>query len=439
MSAAKKIDAKSVSACPSGLDFFSVPSTQTAINKTQLKEILPLNSVNESPFDFRLFSDSQYVDLSRTYLYLKLSIEKLHNGDWISVEANDEVGFVNSIGTSFIKQMRVNISSNEVYDSGNLFPYLAYIQNTLNFSREYKRTILSTIGYYEDDVDQNAENNSGHVKRRALASEGRTFECFTPLTFDLSHQQQFLLNNLDVTFSFYQNDDRWLIKCFNVGDNNNYRIRVHSIKMFVRTVDVMPSVNMAIMRMLEREPAKYAYKKLQIRSTYLSQGRTEVTQNVFSNIVPKRLIIALIDNRAYMGDVARSPFNFKSYQLRELSINAAGSNFPHIPYNSSFDNDRDQTVMRLFAQMHETCGLGGQLTNGIDLERFLNGWCFFVIPLNSTLNECDGFSLVREGCTTVRLQFAAPLPEPVTMLCVGEFDSLLSLDRNRVVVTDGSA
>lgn len=438
MSATKKLDSRSASACHSGLEFFSVPPTQVSINRTHLKEILPLNSTNESPFEFRLFSDSNFIDLSKTYLYLKLSIQKNGQNGWVAIEDADQIAPVQSIGTSFIKQMRVSISGNEIFDSSNLYPYLAYIKNELNYSKDYKDTVLSTIGYYRDDTDPDNAGNDGHLERMALCNAGRTFETYTKVDFDLSGQNQFLLNNLDVLFTFYQSDDRFLLKTYNPQDANQYRLRVHSIKMFVRSVEVQPSVSLAVMRMLEKETAKYSTRKLQIRPTYLSQGRTEVTQNCFSSVVPRRIIVALVDNRAYTGDFRRSPFNFKPYDLREISVNAGGVNYPLVPFNANFSNAQDSSVMRLFSQMHESCALGGQQTNGIDLERFRSGSTFFVLPLNSTLDDCEGFELIHEGVTSVRLQFRTPLPEAVTMLVIGEFDSMLQIDRNRVVVTDGT-
>lgn len=437
MSTVKKIDAKSSSSCHNALSFFSVPPTQVAINRTSLKELLPISSTSESPYEFRVFSDSQFVDLSKTYLYIKASVQKEQNNQWVPVLATDPVSLVNNFGSSFIKQLKVSINGQEIYDSSNLYPYLAYLKQELNFSNDYKDNYLSASGYYRDDVDQNNEANSGHVKRMALASEGRTFETFTKVDFDLANQEKLLLNNLDLLFSYYQSDNRFLIKSFNNADLNNYRIFVHSIKMYVRCVDVQPSVNVSLSKMLEREPAKYSGRKLLIRSSYLSEGRTEVTQNVFSNIVPRRLICALVDNQAYVGSLRRSPFNFRPFGLREISVNAGGTHEPLIPYNCNFSNPNDLTMMRMFTQLHETCELGPYNTNGISLEKFKQGWSIFVMPLNSTLSDCDAFELIREGTTTIRLQFDTPLAEAVTLLTIGEFDSMLMIDRNRIAVSDG--
>lgn len=272
----KKIDQNSASACHSGLELFSLKPTQVAIQRSQFKELLPLNTLHESPYEFKLHSDSTYIDLNRTYLYLKLSIEKLKDGEWEALKDGDKVAPVQNIGSSFIKQMRVQIGGNDVYQSGNLYPFLSYITNEINLSSDYKDTVLQQSGYYTDEVNQNSETNQGHLARMKMCKKGKTFETLTKLTFDLANQKNFLLNNLQILFIFYQSDDRFLIKNYTPSVTDTYRIKVHSIKMYVRTIEAQPSVNLSLMKMLEKQPAIYNTKKLQIRSTYLTKGKTEV-------------------------------------------------------------------------------------------------------------------------------------------------------------------
>jgi hypothetical protein len=118
-------------------------------------------------------------------------------------------------------------------------------------------------------------------------------------------------------------------------------------------------------------------------------------------------------------------------------VNAGGTIYPLSPYNARFANAQDPHVARLFVQMHRSCSaLHQSSTNGIDLERFCNGWSFFVQSLTASGEDTDGFELLREGVTTVRLEFNVPLPQAVELLVLGEFDNLLEIDRHRVVMSN---
>ena len=89
MSSTKKIDAKSENACHNGLNIFTVPPTNVSINKSTVREILPLNSVDDSPYEFRVFSDNQWLDLAYTKLYIQCQIQKRDGVGWVPLTAQD--------------------------------------------------------------------------------------------------------------------------------------------------------------------------------------------------------------------------------------------------------------------------------------------------------------------------------------------------------------
>jgi len=84
MSCTKKIDERSGCALSNALNIFAVPPTNVAVARSYYREILPLNTISESPYHFRIFSDNLWTDLSRTYLYLELALEKQSaDGKWV--------------------------------------------------------------------------------------------------------------------------------------------------------------------------------------------------------------------------------------------------------------------------------------------------------------------------------------------------------------------
>ena len=43
-------------------------------------------------------------------------------------------------------------------------------------------------------------------------------------------------------------------------------------------------------------------------------------EKLFSGQLPTRIVVALVDNRAFNGDRAHNPFNFHHYNLSEISL-----------------------------------------------------------------------------------------------------------------------
>ncbi|KAH7693730.1 CBN-RNR-2 protein [Aphelenchoides avenae] len=200
---------------------------------------------------------------------------------------------------------------------------ITYIKNELSYSSNVKDTILAAGEYYHDDAMDNAAS-TGFLQRNRLMGQSEIVELESRLDFDLANQNLFLLNNLDVLFTIYRHDDNFLIQSLRQGDTNTYRLKVHNIRLRVKTVDVNTTVNLAVGNTLEKTMAKYPVRKTEIRSCYLTPGRTEFVYTVFSHTRPRRIIGAMVNNYAYNGRLTLSPFKFFPYDVRTFEINVGG-------------------------------------------------------------------------------------------------------------------
>lgn len=442
MSCTKKIDASSSFALSSALNIFAVPPTNVAVTRSHYREILPLNTISESPYHFRIFSDNLWTDLSRTYLYLELALEKQDaDGKWVRATAADKVAPIQNIGQTFVEQLRVSVSNTEIYDSGPLYPYKAYMTTELSYPESTKSTFLAASGYRVESVHDSADDE-GFKKRAALFHDGKSAQFLSRLDFDLGNQELLLLNNTDVLFSIFRARDNFLITTLKGDpDTSVYRLNLLSIKLYCKMVEVQPSLNLSVYANLEKAAAKYSLRKTEVKSCFLTEGRTEFDRNIFNSVIPRRLTMALVASKAFNGHPHMSPFNFRPYGLRDISVNAGGVNYPAVAYqNLNFDGG---AYIRPFVDLYESLGMANSDRScGITLEKFRNGWSFFVVPLTSTLDDNCGFELIRNGSTNVRLSFNADSPVPdggLELIILAEFDQLLTIDFNRRVVTDISA
>lgn len=439
MSCPKRISEKSPLALNSALNIFSVPPTNVSVIRSYFREILPLSTITQdSPYLFRLFSDNLWTDLSRIYLHLELSIEKFDSAGnkWVKLANTDtHVAPIQGIGQTFVQQLKVSIGNKEVYDSGTLYAFKAYITNELSFPGNCKKNFLASIGYYPDLV-HDSNTDSGFESRCALFEGGKKARFLSRLDFDLGNQELFLLNNLDVLFTIYKGKDAFLIQTLKIGDNNKYRLYVHDVKIYAKMVEVQPSLNMSIYRSLEKQPATYAVRKTELKNTYIAAGRTEIDYNAFSATIPRRLTIAMVTNLAFNGDFDLSPFKFEHFNVRDIQVHAGGFIYPVIPYKLNFE---EGFCVRAFVDMYEALGMANsERSFDISLRKFKEGWCFFVIPLTSTLDDSCGFELLRSGTTTIHVEFSKPLPQGIEMIIVGEFDQMIMIDYNRHIVSDSN-
>ena len=195
---------------------------------------------------------------------------------------------------------------------------------------------------------------------------------------------------------------------------------------------------MDIASRLERSPAKYGLRRSELRSHVISQGRYEYQVNLFTDQLPRRVIIVLVDQEAYTGSKKKSPFTFGHNNVREISLVSGGLQWPAVSYNMDWTNNTG--TMRCYNDFMEGVGLANSIeSNGISPTLFKNGRCFYTFMLTSDLENSGAFELIKAGTTSVVIRFNKAVESPgLTLIAYGEMDSLLMVDKNRKLLVTTS-
>jgi hypothetical protein len=85
---------------------------------------------------------------------------------------------------------------------------------------------------------------------------------------------------------------------------------VTEASLLVRKVKISPSVYLAHSKILESGMAKYPIRSVICKSFTIPAGYLDVShEKLFLGQLPTRVVVGLVDNRAYNGDRERNPFN----------------------------------------------------------------------------------------------------------------------------------
>ena len=452
MATINKIDAQSQPGIENSLNLFSLPVTSIAFNKSAVRELQPITALDDTgPYTFRIFSDNQFIDLTRTFLYLETKIQKKEGDDWVAltnVVADQNVSVVNNFGNSFIRRLDIKVNGTEIFSSGTNYGYRAYLNHELFTSTETRRSLSEATCYYADSNEYkstvNYRLNSGFQARAKRFALGQTCYTMAKLDFDLAEQENLFVNNVDILFTIFRQDDNWLLVtpdypdgAGTVANATEYRIKVVAMKLYIVAVDVIQSLQNAIARQLDSQPAKYSVRKIEVRNFYLGPGRQDLVFNVFQSTVPRRVIVGFVNRRAFIGDRKRSPFYFENADVRSISVEAGGVTFPSVAYDFNFGENR---YIRGFVDMYQHLNLIGR-THSINLTmpKYHEGWTFFSFNLTSTLKDSSAFELIRNSTTVIKAIFNSAITgDGYEMVVFAEFDQIISVSQDRVLSTDGS-
>ena len=152
----------------SELDLFSVPPTQVEMEKGFWEDIDPITSIAASyTIEFLCAANSAiYTDLASSYLHVKA---KITAADGANLDADVQVGPVNLWLHALFSQVEVFLTNKLVTPSSTAYPYRAYIETILNFSKDAKDSHLTSTLFYKDKAGKmdsvNPLAEAANVKR----------------------------------------------------------------------------------------------------------------------------------------------------------------------------------------------------------------------------------------------------------------------------------
>ena len=241
--------------------------------------------------------------------------------------------------------------------SNNNYPYCAYIESLLSFGREAKDSQLSSVLWYQNTAghfDEKADVNLGYLIRKQLAANNNQIEMMGRLHLDfflhldLVFQNRYFLNGIEIRIRLIRSKNRFCLH----GANANTKVSLKDVALFCREVKPNPAVQLAHTKAMLHGTAKYPLRRVEVKSFTIPRGNgSMIEENLFLGQLPTRLVFGVVDNDAYNGVIAKSPFNFKHNHINFVAIYRDGVQIPSKPLQPDFVNDRFiRSYFRLYSQ-----------------------------------------------------------------------------------------
>ncbi len=444
------------------LDLFVVPSTNTSVEEGCWGEYLPLVITNTGPLEFRVSSsESGYIDLSRTCLYLSVKIINKTTNQVI--DSKDVVAPTNNFLHSLFSQIDVDFNGTNFETSNNTYAYKAYLTDLLNYGEDSKSTLLQSSLFYKDtafhmnetkipavkieasssaDVSKTKQDttvkteenlNEGFVKRRDVLIKGNgTLDMIGKIHCDIFNSNRYLLNNVSMFIRFTRAKDNFCL----ISDKDDYVVHIEKARLLIRRVQISPSVQTGHDMALARTNAKYPIKRVIVKSFLITKGiKDETITNINTNVLPNRIVIGMVDNQAFNGAIKRNPFNFHHYNLSSIGVLVDGKNSVYgQPIEFDFKNRKFiRGYYSLFENIDKPVFATG---NGISRSDYDGGYTLLAFDLTPDLSSGEQFNLIKNGNLSIALKFDEAVPDPLTLIVYMEYDNMIEISSSRQVTLD---
>lgn len=418
------------------LQLFDDLPTQAAIENGYTTEYLPRGNLTDGgPVKFEVSGNgSDYIDLLNSYLLLELKITKADGAD---LAEEDVVGPINLIGQTLFKQIDVSLNDTLISDSSNLYHYRSILETLLSYTSEEGKKQLS-IAMFSKDTPNQMENittgNIGLVQRRGHFTESKTVQVIGRPHSDIFYQHRYIVNGVTLKLKLVRNTDSFLLMA---ADDATFKIKIVNASFFVRKVSINKGIREKHIEKMDTQlqPALYPIRRVMMKSLTIPLGSLSITEeNLYSGQLPKRIVIGLVDSDSFEGKYNKNPFNFKHFGLKYCSLYVNGKMVPQKPLISDFAND---LTLRNYFTLLESTGKAFQ-DSGIDVSRseYNKGYALLAFDLSPDLEDTGCYHLIKKGNIRLELKFSTGLVAPVNVIVYSEFDSKVSIDKNRAVLMD---
>jgi len=424
------------------LDIFSVPATSITIDKTCYREYYPQNPLTDvGPYIFNILASPEFIDFNKNYLLMEIRIVKSDGSALDGGGGNPAlVSPINSIVSSLFNQMKLNIQGKEVMNSGTEYYYRALLEALLNYNDSAKETHLDLSGFStevcSDGIDIDHEGHDFFKERAEKYAASAWVQLMGRLPSDLFNQSRYMLPYTNISMTLNRNPDTNTLLCYSIGNTDTFKIEIRKLVWYVKHVGVLPSVTLAIEKVLSTTNAKYPIKRVEIATQFIAAGRkTSQETPIIEGQLPVKAIVGFVEASAYHGALDKNPYHFKPFDIQEIYMVSGPNNYPVHPFRPNF---AQKQFAREYIQFHNALNLDtSNTTNDITPYMFRYGTTLFAFNLAPDESAGDAFSLTQNGALTLKATFRSAIPAGgIVAVFYLEYENLLEISKNRDCLID---
>lgn len=423
---------------PEEVSLFEKPCNNIAYQKIDYVDYRPTSLLSSAgSLNFTIPpTGSQYINLKKTHLHLKV---KLVKGDGTEIQAAEMVAPINLTLHSLFNQVDVQLQQQLVSRTGSqTYGYKAYIETVLEYGGEAKRTQLQPQGFYKDKAGQMDDitfdpDDLGHfipddgiLQRYGAFINSTTVELAGPIMADICQQNRLILNGVEIQIKLWPCKDAF--RLMSSEENPSFKVEITEASLKVCKVTPTPTLLVAHSEGLKESNALYPYQKTQIKTFNVPSGQFNfLLDDLYQGQVPSRLVLVMVKSKGFNGDYKLNPYNMEMFKINSLGVYVNDQSVPGKPLQMK--EGKNTSIIAYHAMYAGLNKDGEDWGNDITSTDFQGGYAFFVFDLLPGDQPALHKANVRiEGA------FDDDLPENITVIVYGKFPSMMEITEARSVL-----
>lgn len=385
---------------------------------------------NGGPIEFDIPATAEhYIDTNKTLLYVRLNVRK---ADGTKIADANKLAMTNLPIASLFSDVNLTLHNTQVDGGQSAYPYIGYLNTLLNMHPSAKDTHLHSVGWFMDEADEyDTDEGSGFLARQKMIENSGDLELMGPLFLDFFRQERYLVSSVPMNLKFLRTKPEFALMGFAGG---NYKITIKEMNLRVRELLMNPSVISGHQQGMKTQHAHYPIQYCDFDTFTIPAGNESYNKDrLYPYNTPRLLLVAMVDNAAYNGELKLNPFHFQHFNLSKLSLTKNGIEFPAEAFQPDF---KAKMCLREYYHTMEALGYTNtDDTNGLTADDFLGGSTIFAFDMTDD-NTLRGQhkQVNKKANLRLHLQFSAALPKTINVIMLAFCDSYINITQTKNVL-----
>ena len=323
----------------SALELFRLPPTDTSILSARWQSYYPEARIQRgSLIEFNIETTPDYIDLSKCYMKFILKIVKDNGGNIDNKKAFP----VNNFLHTMIKQMSIKLNNTLVTEQNDTYAYKAYLEGLLGYPKDGAESYLTCGLWYLDlppfntvdaaaAQDGNPNANTGAVVRQSFVHGSKLCQVQGTPAHALFQTDRYLVGDININIRIDINNEAFCL----MSEAGTERLQIVHAEFLVRYVKISDSVRLRHIAIMSGaggarpQPALYPLERGDVQAYNIAAGQSTFQRNdLLLGKIPRRVLVGLVTNAAYVGISTQNPFNFTLSGLKVLKLLVNGEEYP---------------------------------------------------------------------------------------------------------------
>lgn len=410
---------------------FDPVSRNVAVTAGHIYQLKPTNPdiASDGPYEFQLpVIDNQYIDLSKTRLYIEGKVVK---NDGEDLAADTDISTVNLFTPSLFNSLHVTSNNNNIHElTDDLLHYKTFLETSLSYGQDAINSHLSASHFCNDTpgkYDANNGTNLGYATRKNIIKESKTFAGYFPLNSDFLSNDKYLPSIGQLGIRLGRSPDEFVLQG-PAADTS--KIIISKLSLYVKYVELHPKIHESIAKQLVTKPMILPFVRTEVKHVVMLAGSTELQiDNLFVNKLPKTVIVGFVDSKAVSGSKELNPYNFQHLNTIFAEMKFNGKSVPQHAYTPDMEKG---LCIREFREFFDQTGIShDNIGNSLNIKRFKGGQ--FLLAFNKNPDSCYHYHIhpSEGGKADLLVKFKAGTAKSYTAIIFSTYDCALTIDSKR--------